>query len=366
MPVLDRPVTLVTGATGFVGSSLVESLVTQHGPDAVVALVRPELQSPEIERFERLRDLGIRILLLDLLNFPDPRPPAPEFDVVYHLAAYTQTETASNQVRVNHEGTRNFIEWLGPRLKGKRLIFTGLWASFIGMTLSARLEESTPCKPRTPYGSTKLAAENYIRARAAELGYRYTALRVCTVVGPGFRSGGMFSIFPRMLARGALATRLDWPGKTSIVSIPDLIRILRTVADEPRAEGELYLVSDGEDPSFDEPSRYDDAESESIRRSRIEASAGRLEAAVSRAMACGRPSAGAVPAPHHGLACLPHDRGRHVRKEREVERTGPRHLRDSRDVAAVGVAVSPRHEKGRPRESGSRVAYADMTSSNES
>ncbi len=246
------PTALVTGASGFVGAALVENLVNRSGPESVFAMVAPDLRPIERERLARLLGLGVRVITCDLLRLPEMRPEIPPFDVLYHLAAYTETETSSPHMRVNSEGTRNLLDWLGTSLRGKRLVFTGTMASYDRSRPWGPIDESTPCTPRTPYGATKIIAEAAIRARAAEFGYTYTILRLCTVLGPEYRAGGMFGIFPRMLADRSLATRLNWPGRTSIVSVFDVANLLALVPQLPKTENELFLVSNGEDPSFDQ------------------------------------------------------------------------------------------------------------------
>lgn len=246
------PTALITGASGFIGANLVEALVARQGPRAVIALVAPDLRPIEQERLVRLRALGVRILTCDLLRLSERGLEVPQFDILYHLAAYTETETSSPQMRVNSEGTRHLLDWLGSSLRGKRLVFTGTMASYDRDRPWGPIDERTPCTPRTPYGITKLLAEAAIRSRAAELGYTFTILRLCTVLGPEYRAGGMFGIFPQMLAAGSLATRLNWPGKTSIVAVVDVVNILLAIPGLQQARNELYVVSNGEDPSFDQ------------------------------------------------------------------------------------------------------------------
>lgn len=243
---------LVTGATGFVGSNLISALVAAHGPSSVTAMVHEELSEREQARFEVLRKLGVQLLRVDLMTLHKSHMEAPAFDIVYHLAAYAETETPSDCMRVNDIGTLNLLNWLNDHLKGKRFIFTGSLASVDRCCARGPLNESTECSPITSYGKTKLAAEEMIRARRAELGYDYTILRLCTVLGKGYRPGGMFGVFPQMLARNALPTRFNWPGRTSFIDVSDLVQILFSVPTLPETANELYVVSNGEDPSFDQ------------------------------------------------------------------------------------------------------------------
>src|SRR6185436_15889146 len=114
------------------------------------------------------------------------------------------------------------------------------------------ITETTLCSPKIPYGRTKLLAEDCIRSGHARLGFDYTILRLCTIIGPGFRPGGMFGRCPELLAKNKLPARLNWPGRVSFLSINDLTRILLAVAILPEAANQLFVLSNGENPTFDE------------------------------------------------------------------------------------------------------------------
>jgi nucleoside-diphosphate-sugar epimerase len=243
---------LITGATGFVGSNLIHALVQMYGVHSVVAMAHSELDARENVRLEGLRKLGVQLLRCDLLELPHSTLASPEFDVVYHLAAYVETEAASRRIRVNTEGTNNLINWLGPRFKGKRFIFTSTLASVDRSGKpTGPMTESTPCCPRTEYGRTKLEAETIVCQLAKRTGFDFTVLRLCTIIGPGFRPGGMFAVFPDMLRKKAVGTRLNWPGKTSLLDIANLVEILLRLPNLRETANETYVLSNGEDPSFD-------------------------------------------------------------------------------------------------------------------
>ena len=242
---------LVTGATGFIGRHLVDALLAKWGAGAVVAMTHTGRRKDEQHIAERWRSAGITLIECDLLDLPQGGSFPPAFDVIYHLAAHTETKSPTACFRVNSEGTRNLLRWLGPALRGKRLIYASTLACVDNPRFRGAIDEETICRPRTAYGRTKLAGEHSIRSLQAEFGFDYTILRLCTIVGAGYRPTGMFGVFPQMLARNALGTRLNWPGRVSLMGVSDLVRILMTVPDCPQTRNELYVMGNGENPSVD-------------------------------------------------------------------------------------------------------------------
>ncbi|HEY2951977.1 MAG TPA: NAD(P)-dependent oxidoreductase [Verrucomicrobiae bacterium] len=241
----------MTGASGFIGSHLIAALAKAHGPAAVTALVHAELSTAESESAARIRALGVGVVECDLLRLPGAQPERPAFDVLYHLAGHAVTENPQGGFAVNSEGTRNLLDWLGPALSGKRVIYTGTLASVDKCDARGPIREDTPCRPVTPYGQTKFEGEKLVQGRAAHWSYAFTILRLCTIVGPGFRPGGMFGVFPKMLRQHALATRLNWPGRVSFLHVADLVEMLLAIPALSQTSNEIYVTSNGDELTFD-------------------------------------------------------------------------------------------------------------------
>lgn len=223
-----------------------------HGPRSVTAMVHESSQhAEEAVRCRRLRELGVSVFECDLLRLP-AQPPRWRVDVIYHLAASATTEDPGARFEVNSDGTCQLLNWLGSSLKGKRVIYTGTLASVDLEDLRlAPVTEATPCTPKTPYGRTKLLGEEWVRKKAAEFGYDYTILRLCTIVGRGYRPGGMFGVLPQLLRRDSWASRLNWPGRVSLLSVTDLTEILLALPTLSQTSNELYVASNGETLTFD-------------------------------------------------------------------------------------------------------------------
>ena len=249
---------LVTGASGFVGCALVEALCAKYGVSAVQGIVPPRPQHErEAARLGRLQALKCDLIVQDLLDDGLTHCSYAPFTTLYHLAACGETERLTSAMRVNDEGTERLLTTLGPRLAGTHIIYTGTLAS-IDRTWAddTPQDESYPCAPRHIYGQTKLRAEEIVRSHAPALGYAWTILRLPTIYGPGFRPGGMFELIGRGLYAGSLTTALNWPGRLSLLSLADLVRILLLAAETTSIRNDLFNLSSGQDPTFDEIISY--------------------------------------------------------------------------------------------------------------
>lgn len=247
----NSPKFLVTGATGFVGASLIEALLKAYRAGSVTALVHTSGRATEQQKLERFRERGLQVVECDLLKLPELNVGRPSFDVLYHLAGFTESENPDGPFEVNSAGTRNLLEWLGDELQGKRVIYSGTLASVDATHPLHAVTEATVCTPKTTYGQSKLEGENFIKLYSGKCKFSYTILRLCTIVGPGYRPGGMFNIFPQMLARRALATRLNWPGRSSYLSLDDLVKILVRVRNYQQMVNATFVLDNGQGPSFD-------------------------------------------------------------------------------------------------------------------
>ena len=237
---------LVTGATGLIGRSLVRQLVQREGRSNILCLAYNQDSALEREGRKILRDLGLAFLEVDLSSGEglDKIPKSP--DKIFHLASITDTSVQDHSI--NDAGTRNLLEAVMPLSPDAHWIFT----SSIAVTdnrpdLSVPADETLldPPRPSHKYGQTKRAAELYIMQKAREMGFRLSIVRVCGVYGEGVRAGGLFDSIKKLVGKGAYYTRLNWPGKISVIFVEDMARFLVRVSDQPPVSGqcELYVPS---------------------------------------------------------------------------------------------------------------------------
>ncbi|MBN2161598.1 MAG: NAD(P)-dependent oxidoreductase [Pontiellaceae bacterium] len=241
---------LITGASGWVGHALVCAWAERHGRDSLQLLLPPEpLHALEAERAKSLETDGFRILYHDLLNPALPVEVIEPFDVLIHLAAHTRTEEKSDAVHVNDRGTHYLLDALRPRLKGKRVLFTGTIACFDRFPPpEGGYRESDAPTPLIPYGKTKLEAEAILKQHAIQSGFSWTILRLPTVYGPGYRPGGLFDL----IAAGHPFTRINWPGRLSLLFVDDLATLILELCRTGAATDTCLHVADPEPVAYAE------------------------------------------------------------------------------------------------------------------
>jgi UDP-glucose 4-epimerase len=192
---------IVTGGAGFIGSHVVDALVARGDEVAVVdSLVHGKEENVSSGATLHVRD--IREPLDDL--FDDVRPEA-----VFHLAAQADVrvsvERPVEDAAVNVLGTVRVLE--AARTHGAQVVFSSTGGAIYGERDHAATEDA-PCEPLSPYGTAKLAAEEYIHSYNRLYGTRHIALRYGNVYGPRqdpHGEAGVVAIFLGALARGERA-----------------------------------------------------------------------------------------------------------------------------------------------------------------
>jgi nucleoside-diphosphate-sugar epimerase len=218
--------TLVTGATGFVGSHLTEAL--RRRGDDVTALAR----SPG--KAAALSPLGVRVIAGDLHDRAALQQAVEGQDVIYHVAGVVAARSEADFMAANRDGTRNVIE-AAQRAGTQRVVFVSSMAA-AGPTIKGRpLRGDELPRPVTAYGRSKLAAEQVVTAS----GLAWTIVRPPMVYGP--RDQEVLKVF--RLARLGLAPVLgDGTQELSAVHGADLADALIAVGGSGAAVGRAYYA----------------------------------------------------------------------------------------------------------------------------
>jgi UDP-glucose 4-epimerase len=175
---------LVTGGAGFIGSHLVDALLSQGEDVAVVDhLKRPPRQwvAHAMQRGVDLHVADVRDLESLMPAFTSARP-----DVVLHLAAQVDVRRSvadpAFDAQVNVAGTVSVLE--AARHAGTRRVVLASTAAVYGDPQEIPTPETAEIAPLSPYGTSKAAAEWYLAQYARLHGLSTLALRMANVYGP--------------------------------------------------------------------------------------------------------------------------------------------------------------------------------------
>lgn len=172
---------LVTGGAGFIGSNLVDVLVSNGHK----VIVYDNLSSGNMSNLKQVEN-RIQFVKGDIRD-PDLLVKASEgCDLVFHMAAMVSvTQTVENPVlssQINEMGTLNVLEAC-RRNKVKRFVFSSSSAVY-GDTPGLPKDEKMPLKPMSPYAVQKITGENYAAVYQVLYGLETVCLRYFNVFGP--------------------------------------------------------------------------------------------------------------------------------------------------------------------------------------
>jgi nucleoside-diphosphate-sugar epimerase len=215
---------LVTGATGFVGSHLVEAL--QNSSVEVTALARSASKAADLAQRE------VRVVPGDLHDIAGLERAVRDQDVVYHVAGVVAARDEADFLRSNRDGTRNVLTAAEREGKPRFVLVSSLAAAGPALR-GAPLSGTEPPHPVTAYGRSKLAAEQIVRSSALP----WSIIRPPIVYGP--RDREVLKVF--RLARLGLAPVFgDGSQELSAVHAADLAQALLAVTKVHTTIGGTY------------------------------------------------------------------------------------------------------------------------------
>lgn len=236
---------LITGATGFIGNNLCSAALSQN--HLIRAVVRSSSNthqlSPEIE-----------LIPIESITSPIPVTALQGIDTIIHLAAraHILNDRADNpEAEFFKVNTQVTIDLAKAAISAgvKQFIFI----SSIGAmtTLSEEvLTETSPCNPDTPYGRSKLKAEEGLIELAQDSPMSWTIIRPTLVYGAG-NPGNMKRLL-KLIDTGILLPFGAIDNRRSFTYVGNLVDAIITCIDNPAAKNQTFLISDGEDLSTPE------------------------------------------------------------------------------------------------------------------
>jgi UDP-glucose 4-epimerase len=242
---------LITGAAGFLGSSLANHLAREghqvRGLDDL-STGDPQALAPDVH-FTR-GDVSDRPKLWTLLQ---------DVDVVYHLAARVSVPESVLYPRdynhVNVGGTVALMEAI--RDVGVRRVVLASSGAVYGNQAEQPLKETLTPNPRSPYAVSKLAAEYYVRTIGGLWGIETVSLRIFNAYGPGQHLPPSHPpVVPHYLKQalrgGTLVAHGDGTQTRDFVFVDDVVSALVAAATAPNINGLVLNIGSGRETSIRE------------------------------------------------------------------------------------------------------------------
>jgi len=223
---------LVTGATGFIGSHLVEALVEQNW--RVTCLVRPK------SRINFLENFPVTILSGSAEDKDFLAEAVKNQDYVFHLAARIRSARREVYDRANFLFTRDLVQaCLQQNPDVKRFVYVSSIA-VAGPSKSQEIQDETRTPaPTSEYGRTKLKGEEAI----IELWNRMdaTIIRPPNVYGPRQQET---ELLIKLLHKRIMPLLKHDQKTTSLIYVKDLVGGILQASRSPKTNRQIYYLTD--------------------------------------------------------------------------------------------------------------------------
>ncbi|SCX07097.1 GDP-mannose 4,6-dehydratase [Mycolicibacterium fluoranthenivorans] len=244
--------TVVTGAAGFIGSTLVDRLLAEGHHVVGVDNLSTGLAA-NLDRARRHAGARLSLHRLDIR--------APQFgdivteakpDVVFHLAAHVDLRASVtdplHDAGCNVLGTINVLEAC-RRTGVERIVYAASGGSRYGAPSSLPVSEGVPADPLSPYAAAKFAGEVYLGCYAEMYGITPIRLALANVYGPRqspYGEAGVIAVFAsRLLAGQPVAVYGDGTATRDYVYVDDVVDAFARAGRAPAATRGLYNIGTG-------------------------------------------------------------------------------------------------------------------------
>ena len=221
---------LVTGAGGFIGSRLVNKLISEG--QEVFGIIH---ESPS-------QNDKMQVINADLTK-DDFEIPDEKFDVVFHLAAATPlVKDKKKQKRINYDGTVNLFN----KIKDKTDFV--IYASGLGVFGNPKglVDEQSEIKPDTDFVKIRLDAQKFLEKSCKNYNIGFSVCYFGDVYGDG-------SWFTEMVVKKLKSSMMKVPGKGDydkcFIHVDDAIGILTTIAKD-NLRNQSYVCADSTSVTF--------------------------------------------------------------------------------------------------------------------
>ena len=224
---------LVTGSTGFVGCRLLKTL---------------EKSEFEILVLSRLPHPDHETIVCDLGKEPVPESALEKVTTVFHLAGYAHdlhdTSQAEHLYETVNVGATVQLAELASQQGVKHFVFVSSVKAGGSAKHGYCMTEEDQGTPEGVYGRTKREAELRILEVGRQSGMSVSIVRSSLVYGPGVK--GNMRMMLSGIEKGWFPPLPEIGNRRSMIHVEDLVRALLLVAIDERANGEIFIATDGQ------------------------------------------------------------------------------------------------------------------------
>lgn len=244
---INQKKAIVTGGAGFLGSHLVDKLLSKG---YYVISVDNYFAGKKENLVQNKNNPNFQEENCDILDYEKLDELFKGVDYVFHQAASKKTICLNNprlDLDINAKGTFNLLE-LSVKHDIKKFVH-GSTGSVYGEPLFFPQDESHPLNPTSYYGVSKLAGERYVNAFNHLYGLNTTILRYFHIYGPRQESsdvGGVVSIFTKNLLKNN-PTKIfgDGTQERSFTYVDDVVNANIKAAELEISNGKVYNCASG-------------------------------------------------------------------------------------------------------------------------
>jgi UDP-glucose 4-epimerase len=243
---------LVTGGAGFIGSHLVEALVSTGQRVRVL----DDFSTGKVQNLQRVRN-QVDLVEGSILNLETVQAAVQGIDFVFHLAALPSVQRSIEDPIATHAvcatGTLHILH-AAVKARVRRVIYAASSSAYGGCPGKVRTEQDS-LSPLSPYAAAKLAGEQYCQSFTTSFGLETVRLRFFNIFGPRQDSSspysGVIPLFIRAMSKGDQPiVHGDGLQSRDFTHVDNAVQALLRAAESPMAVGQVHNIGTGENTSL--------------------------------------------------------------------------------------------------------------------
>jgi len=219
----------ISGASGFIGSRLIKAI------------------NGNITVMSRVKNSDFETVICDLQSDVIPDDALYGIDTVFHLAGFAHDMRDATKIqklyqKVNVDATIRLAK-LAVNSNVKRFVFVSSVKAGGGLNFGSCASEKDQGNPEGVYGKTKREAELKLLKIGKESGMHVSIIRPSLVYGPNVK--GNLQLMLSGIKAGWFPPLPETGNRRSMIHVDDLVRAILLIAEDKRANGEIFIATDG-------------------------------------------------------------------------------------------------------------------------